>query len=140
MVPAKKGSILFTTSACASIVGLGSHAYAASKCAIVGLMKNLAAELGQYGIRVNSVSPYAVITSIANKIGRVNAMKGEALMQAIGNLKETCIKIDDVVNTALYLASDDANYVSGLDLVVDGGFSIGNPSLIQSLSQVYNSS
>ncbi|KAF9619279.1 hypothetical protein IFM89_006466 [Coptis chinensis] len=81
-------------------------------------MKNLAAELGQYRIWVNSVSPYAVTTSIANKIGRVNAMKGEALMQAIRNLKETCIKIDDVVNAALYLASDDANYVSGLTLLL----------------------
>ncbi|KAF9612149.1 hypothetical protein IFM89_038337 [Coptis chinensis] len=136
MVPAREGSILFTASACATIAGLGSHAYTASKCALVGLMTNLAAELGQYGIRVNCVSPYAVTTtSIAKKYGEANAMKAEALVQSVANLKETGMTVDDVANAAVYLASDEASYVSGLNLVVDGGFSVVNPTLMMAQTQ-----
>lgn len=62
MIPAKRGSILFTASASASGHGDITHAYAASKHAIVGLTKNLCVELGQYGIRVNSVSSFVVAT------------------------------------------------------------------------------
>ncbi|KAL5728632.1 hypothetical protein ACHQM5_001696 [Ranunculus cassubicifolius] len=137
MVPARKGVILFTASACASISGLGSHAYTATKCALVGLMRNLAAELGEYGIRVNSVSPFAVTTTgIAKKIGNVNAARGEEMVRAIANLKETGITVEDVANAAVFLASNEANYVSGMDLVVDGGFSIVNPSMKQALSHI----
>lgn len=57
MIPARRGSIITTASVCGIIGGVASHAYTCSKHAVVGLTKNTAVELGQYGIRVNSVSP-----------------------------------------------------------------------------------
>lgn len=62
MIPAKKGSILFTSSVASVPYGDVSHTYSASKHAVVGLAKNLGVELGQYGIRVNCVSPFGVAT------------------------------------------------------------------------------
>ncbi|KAJ0088276.1 hypothetical protein Patl1_32659 [Pistacia atlantica] len=125
----RKGCIIFTASACTSIAGLSTPAYAVSKYGILGLAKSLAAELGGCGIRVNCVSPYAVMNSIQG-LSEVEVAKGEAIMSAIGNLKGQVLRAEGVAQAALYLASDEANYVSGLNLVVDGGFSIVNPTLI----------
>ncbi|XP_031288201.1 tropinone reductase-like 1 [Pistacia vera] len=144
MAPQRKGCIIFTASlstpactsiaglstpACTSIAGLSTPAYAVSKYGILGLAKSLAAELGGCGIRVNCVSPYAVMNSIQG-LSEVEVAKGEAIMSAIGNLKGQVLRAEGVAQAALYLASDEANYVSGLNLVVDGGFSIVNPTLI----------
>ncbi|KAK9912920.1 hypothetical protein M0R45_036753 [Rubus argutus] len=60
MIPLKKGSIISLCSVASITGGLGPHAYTGSKHAILGLTKNVAAELGIHGIRVNCVSPYAV--------------------------------------------------------------------------------
>lgn len=131
MIPQGNGCILFTSSACTSIAGLGTHTYTASKYAVLGLAKNLAGEVGQYGIRVNCVSPFAVVTHMAT--GGNEGVKVEELEQqisAMGNLKGHVLKAEDVAKAALFLASDEAHYVSGLNLMVDGGFSIVNPTLM----------
>ncbi|GAB2300739.1 (2R,3R)-2,3-butanediol dehydrogenase [Dionaea muscipula] len=132
MVPRKQGGcILFTASAAASIAGMGAtHAYAASKHAIVGLAKNLAAELGIHGIRVNCVSPYGVRTNISRGLGHDFTPQAEATITEAANLKGVILQVEDVAKAALYLASDEASYVSGVNLLVDGGYSIVNPSLI----------
>ncbi|KAF2317883.1 hypothetical protein GH714_041203 [Hevea brasiliensis] len=57
MVPARQGSIITLGSVCSSVGGVASHAYTSTKHAIVGLAKNAAAELGQFGIRMNCLSP-----------------------------------------------------------------------------------
>ncbi|OMO68467.1 Short-chain dehydrogenase/reductase SDR [Corchorus olitorius] len=133
MIPQRKGCILFTTSACTSIAGLSSHSYAASKYAILGLAKNLTPDLGQYGIRVNCISPYGVVTSMAEGITEDQISKLENFLSDLGNLKGEILKPECVARAALYLASDEANYVSGLNLLVDGGFSVVNPSLLKEI-------
>ncbi|KAL9250423.1 (+)-borneol dehydrogenase 1-like protein [Drosera capensis] len=143
MVPKKKGCILFTGSAAASIAGLSTHAYAASKHAVVGLAKNLAGELGMHGIRVNCVSPSGVPdTNIAKGFTpddpKVRAQM-DGMLIATANLKGATLKSDDVAKAALYLVSDEASYVSGANLVVDGGVSIVNPSFINIALQQYSS-
>lgn len=137
MVAQRKGVILFTASACTSIAGLSTHSYAASKYAIWGLARNLASELGQYGIRVNCVSPYAVLTGINSKGMPEDAVaQAEARVSGLGNLHGEILKPEGIARAALYLASDESNYVSGLNLVVDGGFSVVNPTMLKALKLV----
>ncbi|KAM4078689.1 hypothetical protein ACB094_09G058500 [Castanea mollissima] len=132
MVPQRKGCILFTSSAASAIAGISSHAYAASKWAIVGVAKGLAAELGQYGIRVNCVSPFVVLgTGMSAEMSEADVFKVEfALSNHHGNLKGQILKAEDVARAALYLASDEANNTSGLNLLVDGRYSVVNPNMM----------
>ncbi|KAF5473515.1 hypothetical protein F2P56_010120 [Juglans regia] len=132
MVPQRKGVILFTASACTSIAGLSTHSYAASKYAVWGLARNLASELGQYGIRVNCVSPYAVLTGMNSKGMHEDVIaQAEVRTSRLGNLQGEILKVEGIARAALYLASDEASFVSGLNLVVDGGFSVVNPTILK---------
>ena len=135
MIPHRKGCILFTTSATTATAGMSSYAYTELKYEIVGLAKNLAAELGQYSTRVNCVSPFIVATSMSAPI-EGDISKVEAILSAMWNLKGEVLKAEGVAQTILYLASDEANYVSGLNLVVDGGLSIVNPTMMKAFNFV----
>ncbi|XP_059281473.1 (+)-borneol dehydrogenase 1-like [Lycium ferocissimum] len=133
MVPRKKGCILFTTSCSTEVAGLASHTYVASKCGVVGMCKNLAAELGLHGIRVNCISPFAILSS--NKVDNEIEARYEAMIGAIGNLKGIPHNKEDVANAAVFLASDEGKYLSGHNLVIDGGFSVVNPSFLKITGQ-----
>nr|GEV20816.1 secoisolariciresinol dehydrogenase-like [Tanacetum cinerariifolium] len=128
MVPAKSGSILSTASLSSNIGGAASHAYCCAKHAVAGLTKNLAVELGQFGIRVNCLSPYAMVTPLATSFVGLEGEALENVMNALGNLKGVTLKTDDVAKAALFLVSDEAKYISGQNLFIDGGFGIVNPS------------
>ncbi|KAL4182963.1 hypothetical protein AMTRI_Chr11g152840 [Amborella trichopoda] len=105
--------------------------------AIVGLMKNAAVE---FGIRVNCVSPYGVVMHLTDGLVPVEVMNlnlnFEDLMSKVGNLQGVVLKAEDIAQAALYLASDDAKYVSGQNLFVDGGVTIVNPSLVMDYSSL----
>ncbi|GKV26695.1 hypothetical protein SLEP1_g35949 [Rubroshorea leprosula] len=128
MVPAQSGCIISTASVSSTIGKIGTHAYTASKHAVVGLTKNAAVELGQFGIRVNCISPSAVATPLSTSCIGINPDELEKMMYSIANLKGVTLKAEDIANAALYLASDEARYVSGHNLLIDGGYSIVNPS------------
>nr|UBN09140.1 (+)-borneol dehydrogenase [Salvia rosmarinus] len=129
MVPAKKGCIIFTASACTEIAGIAGHSYTASKYGIVGLMKSLAVELGSHGIRANCVSPFGVLTGIVPD-DEASKLMFEGIMSKVGNLKGKILTAEDVAVTVLYLASEEASYVSGVNLLVDGGYTVVNPTFI----------
>ncbi|KAM4072719.1 hypothetical protein ACB094_11G160300 [Castanea mollissima] len=103
-----------------------------SKHAVLGLTKNVAAELGLHGIRVNCVSPYGVATGLAiahfpEEERTEDAMAGfRAFIGKIANLQGVELTVDDVANSMLFLASDEARYISGANLMVDGGFTCSN--------------
>jgi NAD(P)-dependent dehydrogenase (short-subunit alcohol dehydrogenase family) len=128
MIPARTGSIISTASISSYVGGAASHAYACSKHAVLGLTKNAAVELGQFGIRVNCLSPYALATPLARKFVGLDDEGLENVMNSLANLKGVTLKAEDVANAALYLASSESKYVSGHNLLIDGGFSILNPS------------
>ncbi|CAI9268264.1 unnamed protein product [Lactuca saligna] len=129
MVPRKMGSIISTASVASRLGGVTPHAYTCTKHAIVGLTKNLAVELGQFGIRVNCLSPHAMVTPLATSFFGFEGEEFEKYVNERGNLKGVTLKTDDVAQAALFLASDEAKYISGHNLFIDGGFSITNPSL-----------
>ncbi|KAK6115381.1 hypothetical protein DH2020_007650 [Rehmannia glutinosa] len=132
---AKKGSIISICSVASAVGGLGPHAYTGSKHAVLGLTKSVAAELGKHGIRVNCVSPFAVATGLALAHLPEDERTEDALIgfhNFVGshaNLKGVDLTADDVANAVLFLASDEARYVSGANLMVDGGFTSSNHSL-----------
>ncbi|CAL5380002.1 unnamed protein product [Camellia sinensis] len=132
MIPRKQGSIISICSVASAIGGIGPHAYTGSKHAVLGLTKNVAAEMGKYGIRVNCVSPYAVATSLAlahlpEEERTEDAMVGfRNFVGRNANLQGVELTGDDVANAVLFLASEEARYMSGANLMIDGGFTCTN--------------
>jgi NAD(P)-dependent dehydrogenase (short-subunit alcohol dehydrogenase family) len=144
MVPRGEGCILCTSSTAGALGGSGPHAYSVSKTAVVGMVRSAAAELAARGVRVNAISPYAIATSMGTRSVRemlglppVGAGAGdEEAEEAVRRVFEVDInemgggvvlRAADVAKAAVFLASDDARYITGHNLMVDGGFSVGKP-------------
>ncbi|KAK9985903.1 hypothetical protein SO802_030854 [Lithocarpus litseifolius] len=139
MIPAKKGSILFTSSIASVMADDVPHSYMASKHAVVGMAKNLSVELGQYGIRVNCVSPFATATPMLRKaMGMMEKNKVEDVVSSCANLKGAVLEPEDIAKAVLYLGSDESKYVSGMNLVVDGGYSLTNPVFSNALKSLFS--
>ncbi|XP_021750811.1 secoisolariciresinol dehydrogenase-like [Chenopodium quinoa] len=122
MIPAQQGSIITTASICSIIGGIGTHAYTSSKHGVLGLTRNTAVELGKYGIRVNCVSPHLVPTPLTRKAN----VDDETISKVNSSLKGAWCRKEDVANAALFLASDASKFITGHNLIVDGGFTIMN--------------
>ncbi|XP_043710650.1 short-chain dehydrogenase reductase 3b-like [Telopea speciosissima] len=119
-----RGSIICTASVAATVGGSGPHAYTTAKHAVLGLVRSTCSELGAYGIRVNCVSPFGVATPMVCDGFNMEPNVVEANGAAISNLKGIVLKATHIAEAALFLASDESVYISGHNLVVDGGFTI----------------
>jgi len=99
----------------------GLVSYNASKWAVRGMTKTAAMEFGRFGVRVNSIHPGGVNTIMGNPTGDPVAEKVPYQFQAIDRIGEP----EEIAAAALFLASDDASYITGTELVVDGGWMAG---------------
>lgn len=118
------GGVIINTSSVAGVVGgLGPHAYTTAKHAVVGMTRSVANELAPNGIRVNAISPGSTVTAMTAKVttGDADDVDGATDLIASGSPLGVAGLPADIAAAALYLASDDARYVSGHNLVVDAG-------------------
>jgi 3-oxoacyl-[acyl-carrier protein] reductase len=107
-----------------SVVGLdgnfGQTNYVATKAGVVGMTKVWARELGKYGIRVNALAPGFIATEILKSMPEkiIEGMKARTPLRRMGDPR-------DIANAYLFLASDEASFITGETLRVDGGIVVG---------------
>jgi glucose 1-dehydrogenase len=112
------GKIICMSSVHDSIPWAGHANYAASKGGVSMLMKTLAQELAPNRIRVNAISPGAIKTDINKSVWDTpEGMKGLLELVPYGRIGE----VSDIAKAAVWLASDDSDYVTGATIYVDGG-------------------
>lgn len=101
---------------------LGQSAHMAAKAAVIAITRQLAAEGGAHGIRVNCISPGIIATSATADLppALLRYFVDRTYLRRVG-------KPEDIVPAAIYLASDESSYMTGANLVIDGGWSTGTP-------------
>jgi meso-butanediol dehydrogenase/(S,S)-butanediol dehydrogenase/diacetyl reductase len=119
MLPSGGGSIVVTASVSALGGDVGNWAYNAAKAGAMNLVRSVAGELAQAGIRINAVCPGATMTGMTKAHIEANPEFYEAIRGQIP--MKRWAEPEDVANAALWLASDEARYVTGVALPVDGG-------------------
>lgn len=131
----RSGSIISTASVCGLRAGIGPHPYTTAKAAVIALTESVALELAEFGVRVNAICPGYIATPLTAgmRLDRVDAETASKRMAAISDAFTEDQPIarngeaDDIASMALFLASDDATWVTGTAQVVDGGLLLGTP-------------
>ncbi|MCO8190196.1 MAG: 3-oxoacyl-ACP reductase FabG [Tropheryma whipplei] len=120
MMRNKFGRIVFISSVSAGMGGIGQTNYSASKAGMIGLARALTRELASFGITVNVVAPGIVQT------GMISSIPDNLREELIQRVPIRRIGLpEEVANAVFWLSSDEASYVSGVVLPVDGGLSMG---------------
>jgi NAD(P)-dependent dehydrogenase (short-subunit alcohol dehydrogenase family) len=118
-------SIIFNATFLATSTMPGNSAYGASKAALVHLAKTLAYEFAGQKIRVNTISPGAISTPIYSKLGMDEAQLGEFAAGFIPKIPMARFgQASEIAKAAVFFASDDSSYVTGAELLVDGGTAV----------------
>jgi (+)-trans-carveol dehydrogenase len=138
MIEQGTGGAIVLTSSVAGLKGYpNTGAYSASKSGVVGLMQTIAAEVGKYNIRVNSVHPMSVDTPMLQNEGTYKLFLPEKENPGKEDLREKSMGLAllpipwaearDITAAVLWLVSDEARYVTGIQLPVDGGSFLAAP-------------
>ena len=116
-----RGSVVIISSLYGFFSRKGRMSYAISKHALIGAMKTMAIEFGEFGVMVNAVSPGYIDTKMTSKNNSL-----EVIQKLISGIPVKKLGLpDDVARAVSFLASPQNHYVNGLDLIVDGGYSVG---------------
>ena len=122
MIPLGRGAIVFTASTNAFWVEANTAHYSATKFGVLGLMKTAALDLARFGVRVNAVSPGIVDTRLAAHLVH-DPVQGPDYLKRIPLGRYAHPR--NIADAVAFLASDEASYITGENLVVDGGVTIG---------------
>ncbi len=121
------GSIICTASVAGLRAGAGGAAYSASKAGVINLVQNAAQQFSGSGVRINAICPGLIETGMTKMMYDLARQTGqEGRIGDLNPLKRGGEPVE-IAQAALYLASDDASYVNGHALVVDGGLSTSHP-------------
>ena len=120
------GAIVIVSSVNALVGSAGMAMYDASKAAVLALMRNLAVENGEYGIRVNAVAPGATLTDYHLQRAARRGMSAQQLREATRGygLLGRAAEPEEIASAIYFLASAEASFMTGQTLFVDGGFSV----------------
>jgi NAD(P)-dependent dehydrogenase (short-subunit alcohol dehydrogenase family) len=128
------GSIINTASVGGTMAGFGMVTYRTAKAAVIYFTKCIAIDFAEYGIRVNSLSPGNIQTEMtAFPIPGMTPEQIERIAKAMQPIRYAAQPLkrrgtpDDIANAALFLASDRSAQITGLEMVVDGGATAGDP-------------
>ena len=132
MIDQGEGGAIVLTSSTAGLKGLsapgaiGNEGYGAAKHGVVGLMRTFAVELAQHNIRVNSIHPTGVNTTMVNNdaMGRFLAAFPDAMSSLTNLLPVELLQPEDISDVVLFLVSDLGRYVTGVTLPIDAGFTV----------------
>lgn len=119
MIEQGKGSIINNSSLNGIIGVTGADAYTASKGGVVALTRVMAADYGKHNIRVNCICPGAINTPMIGEVLDIPEIAKNYETGPLGRVGEP----EEIAQAALFLASDEASYITGVILPVDGGWS-----------------
>lgn len=125
MIEKKKGSIINIASE-AGVKGLKNRAaYCAAKAAVIGMTKAMAVDHSPYGIRINAISPGTIETPMVEQLIN-NAPNPEEMRQTFidRRLLPYLGKVEEIAQCALFLASSKASYMTGANVIIDGGATV----------------
>ncbi len=127
MVPRGKGSIICTASVAGIRSGAGGMPYSASKAGVISIVQTGANQLGGTGVRINAVCPGLTETGMTQYVfDRARERGTEGKIGQLNPLRRGAVP-EEIAQVALFLASDDASYVNGQAIAVDGGLSSSHP-------------
>ncbi len=126
MKKAGGGSIISTASVAGLRGGSGPHSYSAAKAAVINLTRSVALEVGEHKIRVNCICPGGINTPLLSNRIPGGQPTTEMVLSQIQAIKRAGHP-DDIASMALFLASDESQWITGTAMVVDGGLTAGTP-------------
>jgi NAD(P)-dependent dehydrogenase (short-subunit alcohol dehydrogenase family) len=127
MVPRGRGAIVCTASVAGLRSGAGGMPYSASKAGVISLVQTAANQLAGTGVRVNAICPGLTETGMTKPMFDAARERGSERKLGQLNPLRRAAAPDEAAALALFLASDDASYVNGQSIAVDGGLSSSHP-------------